>query len=222
MEILGRGVYNLSEAATLTRLRSQRVREWFLGGTGSRVFSPVFESDYPSLGGSHSISFLDLIEVYIVGRLRSLKIPLQHIRKVYNCLAEEYGKHPLATRQIFVSEVDKKKIFTRGLGDVESRLVIEAMSKQPYFEQIIAPFLKKIDYDAAINFARRWHIAEGVVVDPAIAFGKPTVETTGITTRVLADFYLANGQNAGTVSKWYRVNEKLVRDAMAFESGLAA
>lgn len=67
MNILGRGVYTIPEAAHLTRLRTQRVREWFLGRTDSKILRPVFQSDYPPVGDTHSISFLDLIEVYIVG-----------------------------------------------------------------------------------------------------------------------------------------------------------
>lgn len=144
------------------------------------------------------------------------------MRKVYRHLEDEYGEHPLCTREIFVSEVDKRKVFTRGLDDAESRQVIEALTKQPYFEQIIGPFLTRIDYDEVTNLACGWHIARSVVVDPAIFFGKPTVEGFRITTRVLAASYLANAQNARAVADWFQVDEDSVRAAVEFESGLAA
>lgn len=223
MEILGRGVYSIGEAARLTRLRSQRVREWFLGGTGGKIFRPVFESDYPLIGDVPSISFLDLVEVFITGQLRESGISLQYIRRVYDNLEKDYGPHPLCSREIFVSDTNKKKrIFTRGLDEAETKQVIEALTKQRYFEQIIGPFLKKIDYDEASNLAIRWHIADMVVVDPSICFGKPTVESIGITTQVLASSYFANGQNAKTVADWYEIEERHVIAAVNFESELAA
>jgi uncharacterized protein (DUF433 family) len=221
MEILGRGVYTIPEAATLTRLTVARVREWFRGGPGSRSSAPVFQSDYPSNGNEPSISFLDLIEVFITGRLRGVGMSLKHIRKIYARLEREYGKHPLGTRQLFASEVDKKKIFTRVLDDTESRSVSEAFTNQPDFEQAIGSFLREIDYDEATGLAKRWHIARMVVLDPAVSFGKPTIESVGITTRVLADSYFANDQNAKAVSDWYEIEEDCVRAAVEFEAGLA-
>ena len=61
-----------------------------------------------------------------------------------------------------------------------------------------------------------------MVVDPVIAFGKPTVDGLGITTRVLADFYTANGHDARAVARWNQVDEDLVNAAVAFEGHLAA
>ena len=70
MEILGQGVYSLPDAAKLTRLKPQRVREWFTGSRGARRLESVFQSDYPSLAGDRAISFHDLIELFIAGQLR--------------------------------------------------------------------------------------------------------------------------------------------------------
>jgi hypothetical protein len=48
MEVIGKGVYSVSEASRLTRLPTQRVREWFHGReSASRILRMVFESDYP-------------------------------------------------------------------------------------------------------------------------------------------------------------------------------
>ncbi|GAC1451127.1 MAG: DUF433 domain-containing protein [Isosphaeraceae bacterium] len=222
MNILGRGVYDIAEAARLTRLRTARVREWFRGRTAGKTFTPVFQSDYPAFGGDHSISFLDLIELFIAGQLREMRVSLQYIRKVYKHLETEYGKHPFCSREIFVSKVDKKKIFTRGLDESESRQVIQALTNQPYFEQIILPFLRQIDYDKATNLARRWHYTKAVVVDPAFCFGKPIVESVGITTNVLASSYFANKGNVKAVARWFEIEESDVLAAVEFETMIAA
>jgi len=222
MKMLGRGVYNITEAAALTQLRTARVREWFRGRRSGTGFSPVFQSDFPVVGGDYAISFLDLVELFIAGRLRELRVSLQYIRKVYTHLETEYGKHPLCSREIFVSDNDKKKIFTRGLSDAESKHVIEALTRQCYFEKIILPFLHRIDYDEATNLARRWRIFEGIVVDPSLCFGKPIVEEVGISTMILSSAYYSNARNAGRVAEWFDISPSHVQAAVAFEDWLAA
>ncbi len=220
MKMLGRGVYNITEAAALTQLRTARVREWFRGrrnGTGSRS---VFQSDFPVVGGDYAISFLDLVELFIAGKLREIGISLQYIRRVYAHLETEHGKHPFCSREIFVS--DDKRIFTRGLSDAESKRVIEALTSQQYFEQIILPFLRRIDYDEATNLARRWRIFEGIVVDPSLCFGKPVVERVGIATTILSSAFYSNARNARRIAEWFEISPEHVLAAVAFEDWLAA
>jgi uncharacterized protein (DUF433 family) len=222
MSILGRGVYSLSEAARLTQLRPARVRDWFRPVEGNRPGLAVFTSDYPSVGDDRAISFLDLVEVYIAGRLREASPPvsLQHIRKVHQKMAAESGqRHPFCTREIYHSG---GKIFTRRLNDRALGAVIEPLTDQSYINEVIMPFLKEIEYDHITNLAKIWHIAEGVVVDPARCFGKPIVSEVGIATRVLAAAYEANGRNFDRVAEWYEIDPSHVQSAVSFESRAAA
>jgi uncharacterized protein (DUF433 family) len=221
VNVLGRGVYSLTEAAKLTQLRPARVRDWFRLFEGSRPGSPVFQSDYPPVGDDRAISFLDLIEVYIAGRLREAVPPvsLQHIRKVHDKLSLDSGeRHPFCTREIYHSG---GKIFTRRLDDRASGSVIEPLTNQSYINIVIMPFLKKIEYDHITNLAKLWRIAEGVVVDPARCFGKPIVNAVGIATRVLASAYEANGRDILRVADWYGIDRVHVEAAVSFENGLA-
>jgi uncharacterized protein (DUF433 family) len=222
MKMLGKGVYTIAEAALLTQLRTARVQEWFRGRFVGKTMHSVFSSDYPVVGGDYAISFLDLVELFIAGQLREMAISLQYIRKVYKHLESDYGRHPFCSREIYVREGDKKKIFTRGLDDVERNRVIEAMTKQSYFDKIILPFLQRIDYDEATNLARRWRIHGSIVVDPALCFGKPIVDGTGISTTLLATAYHANSRDAKRVSSWYGVTPAQVKAAVSFEEWLAA
>jgi uncharacterized protein (DUF433 family) len=220
VEVVGRGVYSVTEASRLTRLRPERVREWFRGREStSRVFKPVFQSDYPVYDDEYAISFLDLIELNIGGKLRDADVPLSYLRKVYAQLRQDYGDHPFCRRAIYVGD---KKIFTRGLNDAESNCVIEAITNQSYFDKIIMPFLKRIDYDRTTQQAIRWHIADKIVIDPKIRFGKPVVEGTGIATSVLRDSFFANGEDAGFVARWFGIKPGQVQAAVDFENDLAA
>jgi uncharacterized protein (DUF433 family) len=222
MTILGKGVYSLAEAAKLTQLRPARVRDWFRLVEGKRPGPAVFASDYPSVGDDLAISFLDLVEVYIAGRLREASPPvsLQQIRKVHQKMAIESGqRHPFCTREIYHSG---GKIFTRQLDDRPLGAVIEPLTDQSYINEVIMPFLERIDYDHLTNLARIWHIAEGVVVDPARCFGKPIVSAVGIATRVLAAAYEANGRDVHHVADWYEIDPSHVESAVRFEAGMAA
>ena len=220
MRFIGTGVYSGPEAARLTRLRTQRVREWFRGrDSQSRIFKPVFQSDYPVLHEDFAISFLDLIELFIGGKLRDAGISLPKLRRNYNELRRDFGDLPCCTRQIYVSE---KQIFTRGLNDEDGKSVIEAITRQHYFEQIIRPFLEKIVYDDVTTRAARWNIAPFVMVDPAIRFGRPTVEGTGIATSTLSRAFHANWEDARYVASWFGVEENQVMAAVNFEGELAA
>ena len=220
MEVLGKGVYSVAEAARLTRLRTQRVNEWFRGReSASRIFTPLFQSDYPVVHEEYAISFLDLIELNIGGKLRESGVSMQYLRKVYRHLRGDFGEHPFCQREVYVGD---KKIFTRGLNREEGSSVIEAMTRQAYFDKIILPFLQKIDYDDVTNLAARWRIADLIVVDPAIRFGKPIVDGVGIATSVLLKSYYANMEDAELVASWFGVEPRHVLAAVEFENQLAA
>jgi uncharacterized protein (DUF433 family) len=222
MSILGNGVYSLAEAARLAQLQPNRVRDWFRLIEGNGSGRSLFKSDYPSVGDDRAISFLDLVEVFIVGRLRESTPPvsLQNIRKVHQKLSLESGqKHPFCTREIYHGQ---GKIFTRRLGGLEPGSIIEPLTDQLYISEVIIPFLQKIEYDHITNLAKLWRIAEGVVIDPTRCFGKPIVNAVGIATRVLAAAYEANGRNTERVADWYEIDPIHVESAVRFESRTAA
>ncbi len=222
MNILGRGVYSLSEAARLTRLRPARVRDWFRPVEGDRPGGPVFLSDYSAVGDDCAISFLDLIEVYIAGRLREATpaVSLQHIRAVHRKMSLETGaNHPFCTREIYHSG---GKIFARRLDGNAPDSVIEPLTNQAYINAVLVPFLQNIEYDHVSKLAKLWHIAEGVVIDPGRCFGKPIVNAAGIATRVLAAAYEANGRDTIRVADWYEIDPSDVEAAVSFETRLVA
>jgi uncharacterized protein (DUF433 family) len=70
--------------------------------------------------------------------------------------------------------------------------------------------------------AKRWCIADLVVIDPSICLGKPIIESIGITTAILAAAYEANDQNPELVADWYKVHSKHVIAAVDFERLMAA
>jgi uncharacterized protein (DUF433 family) len=100
--------------------------------------------------------------------------------------------------------------------------MIEVLTRQRVFPDILLPFLRRIDYDQATEMAMRWCIADQVVIDPAICLGKPIVEGIGIATAILAASYEANDQSAELVADWFRVHSKHVIAAVDFERSFVA
>jgi uncharacterized protein (DUF433 family) len=214
---IGHGVYEFSEAAKLTGLRLSRIREWF------RIREdrgPIFHSDYAPIDGKSSISFLDLIDVFVAGQLRTHGVSLQTLRKVYKKLSHDFDTtHPFSRKELLS---DGKIVFTRGLNAKGKEEIQEALTNQLVFPDIILPFLRKVDYDQVTSLALRWHIADQVVLDPEICFGTPIIEKTGIPTYILAAAYNANDKDEILVANWYKVKPLHVIAAVNFETRLAA
>jgi uncharacterized protein (DUF433 family) len=218
--VLGNGVYSYQEAALLTGLRRERVGEWFRTRPEKSGRHPIFRSDYEPVGGDRAISFLDLIDVFVAGRLREHGVSLQTLRRVYARLQKELQTaHPFGRRELLS---DGKTVFTRGMDEEGQEELREVLSRQKVFPDIIQPFLKKIDYSEISQLARRWHVARLVVIDPHICFGKPVVEPVSIPTAILAAAYRANQEDAERVAGWYDVHADHVLAAVEFENSLAA
>jgi uncharacterized protein (DUF433 family) len=217
---LGLGLYDLHECAELTGLDLKRIRRWFVPSPSETNRRPVLKPDYPSVEGDTAISFLDMIEVFVLGNLREHKVPLQTLRNVYTRLQRDFKqKHPLAHNRLATDGTD---VFLR-VADAEGKeQLIEVLTRQMVFPEIIAPFLKQLDYDPETHLARLWRIADGVVLNPAIALGKPVVDGVFVKTEVLADAYHANDQNADAVARWYNVRPDDVMTAVRFQASLAA
>lgn len=220
MKMIGNGVYNLGEAARYTGLRRARLMEWFKGRTSVPFPRPVFRSDYEVVNGDYAISFLDLVEVFIAGQLREHGVSLQYIRRAHTRLQEDWKtKHPFSKKEI---RTDSNSIFASALNGTEFIEVYDVITKNRVFESFILPVLEKIDYDGATSLARKWHLADMVVINPAISFGKPIVEPTGIATIILSSAYYANGQDPRIVARWYNVGEEHVMAAVEFENRFSA
>lgn len=214
MVLLGRGVYSFQEAAVLTHMKPARIREWFRQRPTSAV-APLFKSDFEDVTAEPLISFLDLVDVFIAGQLRNQGLSLQTLRRVYQTLQHEYRvQHAFSRNELLT---DGKRVFLAGLDSKGRDEVTEVLTKQRAFPKILLPFLKKLEFDATSRLAMKWHIANGVVLNPQICFGQPIVEASGIPTTLLAKSMRANG-SAELVADWFGVTPQQVNLASQFEA----
>ncbi len=177
---------------------------------------PVFASDYAGMGMQKAISFLNLVEILVVGQFRSKGVSLQEIRRAYVLLREDLKtNHPFSHKNLYAHS---GKVFARVAEENNSTTLYAVVQRQEFSEEVMRGHLQPIDYNRASLQAERWHIAQGVIIDPCISFGSPVVEGKGTTTLVLAKEYWANDENAGLVANLYDVRPDDVQNAVDFES----
>lgn len=161
------------------------------------------------------LSFLDLIDALVIGQLRDTGVSLQYLRKVYQPLVEELRTdHPFARKNVFT---DKKSVFLHVADEMGEDSLKEMLTRQQSFAPVLMPYLERIEWDPATLLAARWHVYEGVIVDPQRRYGKPIVADSGVPTAILAASYDANNQDAEVVADWYGTSVDEVVRAVEFE-----
>jgi uncharacterized protein (DUF433 family) len=213
-QFIGNGIYSFGEAAQLAGVSCRRVRAWFQGERGKA--SRLIQGDYPTSDGL--VSFHDLIDALVVGRMRCEGLTLQYIRKVHAELVKVFDiKRPFCWKYLLT---DGNRVFLHVAYELGEEYLKELLSKQHAFPQILLPVLRRIEYDPVSHLANRLDVHEGVIVDPTRQRGKPIVASAGIPTAILAAAYDANKQDAQIVAEWYGITPKEVNLAVAFEASL--
>lgn len=212
---LGTGIFTVSDIARFTRCSPAAVRRWILGNSSGK---PVIEQPHAVVDGEPTLTFADLITALFVREFRERGVSLQHIRRAGTIAAAELGRpNPFVVRGF---ATDGREIFLRVGESKQDAKLLAICSRQAAFEKVLEPFLSTVDFDGDI--AARWRPLgkrKPVVVDPAVAFGEPTVH--GVPTRVLAGPVRA-GDSPADVARWYGVRPAEVLAAVKFEEQIAA
>lgn len=223
--LLGTGMYSFPRASQLTGLSTQNLRRWALGRPspiGSTSHEPIVHLDLPDVDDERALSFLNLIELKLIGEFRRLGLPLQYIRQVVDVLRDSYDfAHPLACKRLLT---DGKSIFA-DIDDMGEFACIEIAGKRPnhlVIDEVVRPFFMDIEFYEETSLARRWFPegpGAGIVIDPSVSFGEPVLVGSGLQTALLASLSLA-GDSAKSIADWYEVTPQEVERAVMFEHRL--
>ncbi len=168
------------------------------------------------------ISFHDLLEVRFVKAFLKHGVSLQTIR-VASEQARAMFNHPYPfTCKRF--QTDGKTIFATALETTGETQLLDLVKRQFAFTKIIEPSLYRGIEFGNNELASHWYPvprSKAVVLDPAIAFGKPIVTQGSIRTSILYDAFKAE-ENKQYVAKLYEVPVGAVEAAIRFEERLAA
>src|SRR5262245_60731080 len=102
-QLIGVGIYTVSEAVWLTNVSPARIRRWMLGydfqvGDKKRSSAPVWTPDLPKIDDSLALSFRDLIEVRFVDYFLRHGVSWNMLREAAAYASQEVGSsHPFST-----------------------------------------------------------------------------------------------------------------------------
>jgi uncharacterized protein (DUF433 family) len=220
--------YRLPEAAHYLRIPESTLRVWIFGQayltrSRRRVSAPIITvSDEPP----PRLSFVNMVEAHVLSAIRYLHgIPLEKARRAVEYLTRELGsQHPLAEEQF---QTDGVNLFVERLG-----LLNVSAPGQFAMPEILRALLRRIERDEhglAIRlypFSRRPALraaAPGledsprlVVIDPRVAFGRPALSGTGVTTLSIAERFDA-GESIEALARDYGRPREEIEEAIRCE-----
>lgn len=198
-----------------------RLRGW-LNGWANSSSGPIIERDF---GGTSTISFLDLIELRFVAHFRNAGVTMPTLRRAAAEARSEWGSsHPLALSQAKYL-TDRKKVFAQAAEHEGDQRTWELATKQYQLWDTIEQTI-----DHGLTFDPTTHIAlalrpnpdrfPNVILDPAVAFGSPSI--SGVPTVTLYRQYKAEAERGGfaRVADWFDLKVTDVEEAIKFEISL--
>jgi len=223
---LNTGIYTIPDASRLTRVSTGRIRRWMRGydfqsGTGRHHSPALWKGQLDPIASSWALGFLDLVEIKCVDSFLKAGVNWKMLRKAHEIGVKMFREdHPFCTHRF---ATDGREIFVELHGETGEKSLLEIVSSQKVFSQIIEPFFKELEFEAGDVLAR-WRpktTRHLVVLDPGRSFGRPIVDSHGIPTEVLAKSAAAS-RSIKEVARWYELSEDEIKDAIEFENGLAA
>ena len=226
-QIIGKGVYSISEASRLTGVPTGPIARWtrgydFLHHGTKRHSSPIIATEIQSIGGQPVLTFQDMLEVRFLNAFRQHGVGWRAIRIASQRARElmQYS-HPFSTRKF---KTDGLTILADFVDETGDQHLLDLVRNQYAISKIISPFLYGgIEYNDFEEPARWFPLKNKrtVVVDPTRNFGAPIVTDFGIPTRILMQSYQSI-HSTKSVADWYEIDEGPVRDAIRFEKSLVA
>lgn len=220
-QLIGVGLYTVSEAAKLTGIPAARIRRWLVGyhyrhGDDERWSDPLWTSEIPTLDDTLELGFRDLMELRFVERFVSAGLSLHTVRLAINCAREQIGEErPFSTTRF---RTDGRTVFLQISEEAGEPRLIDLLRKQYAFNQVIEPSFKDIDFDGG-RAARWWPLTrrKSIILDPARSFGQPIISNSGVPTEAIANAVKVES-SIGTVAKIFEIPVRAVKDAVLFEN----
>lgn len=207
--------YSAAESARFLGIPVTTVRAWIRGQpymtkSGERFFRRVIVPADPETG---SLSFGNLVETYVLGSLRRVHgVPLHNIRSaIERTRVEFHTEHPLSDLDLLTDRTD---VFVEQFGEYLN------LSKDGQIEMKaqLVDCLRRVEKDSAgiprRLFPRKDH--SGIVIDPRVNFGRPSIAAAGIPTEVVFERF-SSGEDLDFLAKDYRCERPLIQEAVEYE-----
>ena len=216
------GFFTTSEVVRLMK-KSRSVLTGWLDGYYNSQSGSIIDRDFK---GTHTISFLDLMEIRFIKYFRGQGVSMQTLRKASQKAREQWGvTHPLAmSDEKYLT--DRKNIFAQIAEQEDDEITYNLVTGQHEMWVIIEKYIAKdIVFDPSEYHAKSWkplpNVCPDVIIDPGIAFGRATVENYRVPTSVLFSQYKAEQKNMDIVADWFNVPVEAVETSIRYELELS-
>lgn len=169
------------------------------------------------------LSFVNMLELHVLGAIRrEHRVHMRHVRSALDFLRQEFqSAHPLVEDAM---QTDGKHLFVRKFG----QLINASRHGQGAMEEILEAHLRRIERDQhglAIRlypFTRRGTESPRFVsIDPLVAYGRPVITGSRVTTTDVAERFKA-GESPDELSRDYGRTPKEIWEAIRCELDTAA
>ena len=214
------GAYPLAEAARYLRLAPATLRSWVVGRPypkreGKGFFSPLI---HPSDAEKRILSFNNLVEAHVLRALRTEHgVPIKEVRAALDFAERELKIDRLLLRPEL--RANAGELFL----DHYTELVSLSRSGQLAMRRLLEAYLERVDFDARLPI-RLYPFVTGerttdrtIAIDPAIAFGRPIVRRSGISTAAIVARIDA-GEQIADIATDYGLDECEIDEALLYES----
>lgn len=202
--LLGRGIYDPTEAARLLRVHPDTLARWTTGK--HPLVSPAFERFF---------DFEDLVSLLFISELWRRNVHTNEIRRGIEVLAGELGvDRPLAHIDAPRRLATVGRAFFANIGEWADA----GKGFQLAFQPIIEPVLRPLEYDTH-GMAHLWRPLPLVTATPVVQAGTPCVEATRVPTSTIEG--LAHvGEEIADIAFDLDLEIEQIEAALRFEAAL--
>lgn len=202
--LIGRGIYDPTEAARLARVHPETLARWT---TGRRpLVTPTFERFF---------DFEDLVSLLVIAQLARRGVHMNEIRRGVEVLSGELGvDRPLAHIDAPKRLATVGRAFFAKVGEWADA----GKGFQLAFQSMIEPLLRPLEYDTH-GMAQLWRPLELVTATPVVQAGTPCVEATRVPTTTI-DGLVRVGEEIEDIAFDLDLEIEQVEAALRFEAAL--
>jgi uncharacterized protein (DUF433 family) len=213
-EILEVPIYGTVEVASYLRVPYQTLRYWTRGSESLAPVIPLASDDPPRL------SFINLLECHVLSAMRAIyKLRVPKVRQALATVRRLFpSPHPLVDLEFQTDSVD---LFVQQLPD---EIVNLSRGGQLGIKEVLKVYLQRIERDPSGLFNFFPFVEEKspsepklIMMNPAVAFGRPVIAGTGISTAVIAARFHAR-ESISSLAEEYGRTENEIEEAVRWES----
>jgi uncharacterized protein (DUF433 family) len=212
--------YPLGEAARYVKVPPATLRAWTVGrpyatSTGARRFPPLIR---PAGTQPTVLSFHNLIEAHVLRALRTEHgVSIKAVRQALDLAERQLGIQRLFLRPELRSTAGQ--LFLDRYGELTNL----SASGQLAMRHVLHAHLLRVSWDGSHSPIRLHPFVTGegsttmpIAIDPRIAFGRPVLATTGVSTAAIVDRIDA-GETPEDVARDYDLTQADVEQEVLYE-----